>query len=463
MLVTQRTHKNLFFQNSLFVALLLAVIGLVAFLGTRYNIETDWTADSRNTLSDASIALLKEMDGPINITTFVRDAETGLRKQIAELIGRYQRHKSGISLTFINPDLEPGMVREQNVSVEGELLINYQGRREQIQDVNEQNLTNALQRLLRREVRQILFLEGHGERQAHGVANHDLKNFSEQLENKGFKIRAINLATSPVIPENIALLVIASPQVNLLPGETAIIQEYVEGGGNLLWLNDPGPLFGLQALAERLGIEFQSGTIVDPNTQLFGISDPRLALVAEYRYHPITPEFAKLTLFPQASGIEVVESEEWQTSTFLESTPRSWLETGSAQGRIGFDQGKDIAGPISLGISLQRDLSGEGGDSNKPAAELERHIEQRIVIIGDGDFLSNAFLGNAGNLDLGFNIFNWLSNDDDFIAIPAKTAPDNQLQLSTIDQAIIGFGFLLILPLGLIGGGVYVWWTRRKY
>jgi ABC-type uncharacterized transport system involved in gliding motility auxiliary subunit len=88
--------------------------------------------------------------------------------------------------------------------------------------------------------------------------------------------------------------------------------------------------------------------------------------------------------------------------------------------------------------------------------------EQRVVVVGDSDFLSNAYLGNAGNVDLGLNLFNWLNHDDEFIAITARTAGDINLELSRLAQIVIAFGFLFGLPLLLLGSGVTIWWRRRN-
>lgn len=89
-------------------------------------------------------------------------------------------------------------------------------------------------------------------------------------------------------------------------------------------------------------------------------------------------------------------------------------------------------------------------------------MQQRIVVIGDGDFLSNAFLGNGGNLDLGLNIIQWLSRSDALINIPSKTAPDRKLELSPIASGAIAVGFLFVLPIVLIGTGAIVWFKRRR-
>ena len=83
------------------------------------------------------------------------------------------------------------------------------------------------------------------------------------------------------------------------------------------------------------------------------------------------------------------------------------------------------------------------------------------MVIGDGDFLANSFLGNGGNLNLGLNLVRWLSSDEQLLDIPARTAPDLQLDLSRQASIVIGLGFLLVLPLLFITAGALIWWRRR--
>lgn len=467
MLVTPRSRLQIRTQNIAFVILFLAMIGLLATLSGRYVYQADWTAGNRNTLSESSIKLLEVISEPIGITAYVTEDEP-VRRRINELIRRYQRYKPDIDLTFINPDTEPEVARQLRITVNGELIIAFAGRKEHLKQLSEQSITNALQRIVRSQERWIVFLQGHGERDPHGQANHDLQAWVNQLEDKGLKIHSINLVETPRIPANATVLVIAGPQVDILPGEVKLIEEFIADGGNLLWLTDPGPMHGLDPLAETLGLEFSPGMIVDPTSQLFGINDPRFAIVPNYPFHAITQNFNMLTLFPQAVAIELEEPEGWHSMQLLETVDRSWSETNADMSNINFDKGSDIPGPLTVGVVLSRELTASENDakgSNQQLGEeteMEPSGEQRVVIVGDGDFLSNAYLGNGGNLDLGMNMINWLSHDDSFIAIPAKMAPDINLELSRTAQIIISFGFLLVLPMVLAGSGLYIWLVRRK-
>ena len=461
--VTRKTTLGLRLQRYSFIIMFLGTMGLLAWLSTQYVQQADWTAGSRNSLSADSERLLDSLKEPVVITSFARENEA-LRNQVRDLVARYQRHTPEITLEFVNPDKEPERVRELGVTMDGELRVTYQGRSERVQELTEQAITNALLRTARQGERWISFLSGHGERNPSGQANHDLGNFGAELGRKGLKVQTLNLSQNPQIPDNTSLLVVASPRVNLLPGEIDILRRYLDQGGNLLWLTDPGEHGGMDGIAEYLGISFLPGIIVDATTQLFGIQNPDFVLVPEYPAHPVTRELRAMTLFPHTLALEWDRREGWEGQPLLSSQSRAWTETGPMAGDIGYDAGSDErAGPLDIAFALtrQRDNAAPeaGADANAESGESR---EQRVMVVGDGDFISNAYLGNGGNLDLGLNMMSWLSNDDSFIAIRATSAPDQSLNLSSTAQAIIGLGFLFAVPLGLLGSGVFIWLRRRK-
>ena len=455
-----RLHSRL---NSLVTLLLIVCLTiLLAWLSVRYQIQIDSTQSGRHTLSHASEEVLDRMEGPVEITAYARE-EAALRMSVEKIVGRYQRLKKDIHLEFINPDAVPDEVRNAGVSVNGEMLLRYQGRTEHVKTGTEEEFTNALQRLARGSEHSLAFLEGHGERDPHGTARHDLRLWTSQLALRGFKVQPLNLATVQVIPDNTKILVIASPTVDLLPGEIALIVEYLLRGGNILWLSDPGGLHGLEPLADQLNIEIPTGVVIDFSGSLVGIDDPSIVINTSSMYpqHAITKAFNLTTFFPTAASIKVKDETQWNKSSLLISGDHTWLKTGAleAEVEVEFNEDSDTPGPLDIGISLKRDI--EKTVDNKPD-EDSSGTQQRIIIIGDGDFLSNAYVGNSGNLDLGVRLINWLSNDDDFISIPIKTVNDAQLEFPAYATWIIGFGFIFILPLLFLGAGLFIWWCREK-
>jgi ABC-type uncharacterized transport system involved in gliding motility auxiliary subunit len=456
MKVSRRSRILLRLQGLTFSLLFSASIGLLAWLSTQYVFQADWTHGARNTVSADTRELLAELDQPVLITAFVRD-EAQLRRQIQDLVGSYQRFKDDIALEFINPDTAPEQVRELGISSGGELRVSYRGRSENIQTLSEHTLSNSLLRLSRQEQRWIAFLTGHGEREPLGETNHGLGIFGGELERKGLNVQTVNLAETN-IPGNISLLVIAGPRVNLLPGEVSALLDYVEQGGNLLWLAEPGDLHGLEPLAELLEIDFLPGRVVDAGSQLFGVDNPTFVVITAYPQHEITANMATVTVFPEVAALALRDSGAWTQVPLLTTLPRSWTELGELAGEISFDADTDErAGPLDIGVVLTR---------MRPASEATEAVDeqpgQRVIVIGDGDFLSNTYLGNGGNLGLGLNMVHWLSHDDALIDIQVQGAPDTSLELGRTAQAVIGIGLLFGLPVLLLVSGLLVWLRRRR-
>ncbi len=459
---TPRTHWLLRTANVFFVLLFLVAVGLLHWLSREYNVHFDLTQTGRHTLSEASVAAVKRLAGPLNITAFASQRGE-LRERIQNLIALYRYYKADIAVRFVDPDESPQEVRAADAP-EGTLLFQHAESKERLAPpmrLDEEGFTNALVRLGHRGERWIVFLSGHGERSPDRQANFDLSTWAAELHKRGFKTRALSLAENPQVPENAAVLVIAGPRARLLPGEVMAIQKFLERGGNLLWLVDPGPLQGLEPVAETLGVELLPGTAIDPVSEKL-IGNAAAIVVTNYGPHPVVRDFADVTLFPQAGALRLGSPNDkpadWQSTILLETKDSAWLESGSLNGPVVFDKGKDIKGPLTIAAAFARARS-EPGDPAKVAGGKR---EQRVIVIADGDFLSNSFLGNGINLDLGLSLVNWLSRDDDYVSVPVRAARDRQLTFSYGLRIAFVSVFLFGLPLGLIGSGVGVWWRRRK-
>lgn len=427
--------------------LLLSLMILLAWLSLRFTWQSDWSRSGGNSLSEISIRVLQRTSGPLEITAYAPELPT-LRDQIRRFIALYQYHKPDLSLRFVDPLQHPDETRRQGISLSGELLLAYQGREERLQTLDEQQLTSAIQRLQQTDTRWVAGLQGHGERSLLGEANHELGQFGQALTGQGYQVVALDLATSPSPPDNTALLVIASPRKPLLEGELAQLRHYLESGKNLLLLIDPEQQAIQQPLLDLLGITQLPGTIVDANVRELGIDNPAIALVPSYPEHAAIKDFSLITLYPQAAALEIEQDSGWRITPLLRTLARSWNETGPLQGDIQRDPANhERAGPLTLGYALTR-------------GEPDR--EQRVLVIGDGDFLSNSYLSNVGNLDLGLALIRWLVADDRMIGLPPREILDQELQLTPLARGIIGLGSLILLPLLLLISGGIIAWRRNR-
>ena len=454
MKITRSVRNQLFAQGSIAVLLLLALVALLSWVAREYRVETDITANARNTLTQATQDALKVFTGPVNITAYAVAKDGGgndIHKLIREKMRPWQRVKPDIALTLVDPRDDPKRANAAGLRSPNELVIEHQGRSEHLPlpELNEQNLVNALTRLARTGNAVVYWLDGHGERKLDGTANHDFGEFGRQLQMRGYKTASLNLSIAQEVPRQTTLLMIASPQADLQENEVAKIRQYVEAGGNLLWLIDPEPLRGLEPIAEFLRLVLTPGTVVDPSIKPRS-GPPTLAVASNYARHPITGQFRLNTLFPGSRQIGSAESREregWRATPLIEVAQQGWVETGSLDGKPTFDKKTDFQGPINIATAFER----MAGDK-----------QQRVVVAGNGSFLANAFLGNGGNLQLGVSMMSWLTGDDKLISVPARPAADVQMKLDQITLYLIAFTFLLVLPLAFAVTGVVVWWRRRK-
>lgn len=457
---------NLRIQQAVSALLMLAVIGLVGWLSNQYKLEFDWTANQRNTLTAASIKQLGNMKEPVKVLAFATSGAES-RAEIEQFFGRYIKAKPDLAVEYIDPIKNPAKVREYNISNVGDLVIEYQGRRETVRagEMNESTVTPALQRLSFAEERWLVFLQGHGEHDAAEPGASGYGQFVQALHDNGLKTQPLNLATSPRVPDNAAALVVAGPQVALTEGETQILVDYIKRGGNLLWLSDPDSPPPPPALAQLLGVRFDKGTAIFPEFAALG-GDPSMFLTASYPRTPVTGELRENTAFPLMRSISTDPAAKpdpaWRSQPFLQSSQDAWLETGPLSGEVGFDADQgDVQGPLTLGLLLNRSVAGEKPEDAAADAKVPEKT-QRVALIGDSDFLSNAFIGQLGNSKLGLNLARWLASRDDQLDITIPPARDQSLNLSPLAALLIQFGFLLLLPLALLAVGIGRWLSRRR-
>ena len=436
------------------LALVLAALAL-GYLGTRFAWVADWTAGGRASLSAPSRAVLARLDGPVEITSYA-SPQGNLRQTVAGFLERYQQVKPDLALRFVDPQQDPAAMRELGITVDGALIIRYGQREQRLDELSERSLTNALERLVRGSDRMVAFVTGDGERRADGQANADMGSFMAQLESRGMRAVPLNFSQVSAVPEHTDLVVLASPSLALPPGAVQALLDYLDRGGNLLWLTEPAnDSQGLEPLARALGVRVLPGVLVDGAGTALGLHDPRIITRGDYPPQAITRGLTLTTLFPQVSALAQASGADWAVAPFLRSGPQSWTEfqpiANDTPSDIRFDASAgELRGPLDFGLALSR-LS--------PSPDKS---EQRAAVIGDGDFLSNTFLGNGGNRALGERLFDWLLGDDKLVDLPPRGAPDRLLQISQAELNAISVGFLVLLPLALLLAGGLIAWRRRR-
>lgn len=457
MKASRKSHLQYRIQHLVFITLLLTSIGFTGWMSNEYNQRSDWTAGKRHSLSNDTLLLLKELPLPINLRNYQAD-DPALKKAITEILNRYQQNKSDFSFEIINPDIFIEQAKTDNINHYGQTVIEYNGQLELIDALSEESITNALIRLHRNNKPELLFVSQHGERNPKDTSPIGYSELARKLDSNGFKISEIDLLQN-VLPIENSVLILGSINKQLLESEQNKILQYINDGGQVLWLQDPTLDKSQLSLAEALNINFIDGVVVDNNQEvnrMLQLSHPAIIPILEYKRHPITEKMKYFTLFTTATAISSNPGNKntkynWITSDLLITSDSSWSETDNFILGVEYNKEKDLFGPLSIGIAQQRQIKSE--------TELS---SQRVVVIGDTDFIANNKLGKGANLDFILNTFNWLTKNDKLISIAPKNAPDLKLNLSAPLAAVLGLLFLIVLPIFFFITGAVIWFKRHN-
>ncbi|NOZ64582.1 MAG: GldG family protein [Caldiserica bacterium] len=435
-----------------------AVVGIVmvsyALLG-RYHKRWDLTQNKRFTLSLQTIKVLKNLQKPLEITAFWKMGSPQAA-QVEELLKQYSYRSPYIRFRMVDPDKNPTLAQQKGVSEYGTTVFEYEGRKKVVyeRDVftysfmgmgsqefkGEEAFTTAIMELTSGKKEKIYFITGHGEKDLYDSGRGGYSKIMGYLGKEGYEVETWNILEKGKLPEDASLLVMAGPRVDILDKEKQLLQEYMnKKQGKFLLLVDPGVGKNVKELAKSLGVKVEEGMVIDPVSSYFGEA---AAPIPQYNPHKITNDLIKsnsASILAGAVGLEKVG----KGDVILESRNTSWLEKDYRTSRIKFNKGIDKKGPIPVGIAIE--------EGNK-----------RIVVFGDSDFASNSLAVVQGNIDLFMNTIGWLTKEENKISIRPKKPEMRPFKLSAKEARFVVITSLFLIPLLILGTGIFIWWKRRS-
>ena len=460
------------------VALALGILVAANYILSRQNTRWDLTAAQQYSLSDQTRRVLEELDSPISVLVFAREAEfPGYRDRL----GEYSYISSQVNVEYIDIDRSPVRARQYEVQAYGTIVFEYEGRIERTTSNSEQELTNALIKAVEGEERAVYFVQGHGERDPDGDDRDGYRAVRDALGRDNFRVETVVLAQTGEVPADATVLVVAGPSTDLFPAEADLLRDYLAGGGKLLLMLDPPdtdedpPQPNLTALAGEWGIEVGSDVVVDASGvgQLLG-TDASVPVAASYPPHAITENFNLLTAFPLARSVRPVAGGVAGRigEVVIETGARSWAEADLSQlatGEVTLDEDAgDVPGPVPIATVVSQTIDapepateGEDAAADEDAETDDPPLQARLAVFGDSDFASNSAVGIQGNQDLALNTINWLAQQENLIAIRPREPEDRRITLTADQQARVYWLSLVLLPGFIAGAGVYTWWGRR--
>ncbi len=444
-----------------------AILVLIVLIAEQKPLRVDLTQTRSFSLSGQTRNILNEIDKPIAVKVFISATGPGAQNKdkIKDLLDTYCYNNKNIKYEFVDPDSQPEITRRYDVKTYGTIVLEGYDKKQVVQTADEENITNALLKLNRKEQKKIYFLTGHDERSLSGDARDSFSNARSALEKNFYAIAEFNLLQQEDVPADAATVIIAGPRKKIPEREQGIIKNYLARGGKVMLMLDPLTETGMKGFLEGYGIEISQDVVVDRLSRLFGASE-RVPVVMEYGPHKITDNFAQPTFYPDARSVVPLAKppQGIEVQVLASTSPNAWAERNLEmlkEGKATFDKDKDLPGPVPLvvlaAIAGQKKpaVAGQEGE-NSPQGK-----DGILVVAGNSLFASNSYFNQYGNGDFFLNTISFLADEANLITIERPTA--NKPMLLTSTQATTIFWIVLIIvPLSVLISGIAVYRVRRS-
>ena len=326
----------------------------------------------------------------------------------------------------------------------------------------EAEITAAFKRIVM-ELPKVGFLTGHGERDIKKLGDRDYnsftldKSFRYALINQGFDIENVTL-DKEVNPE-IRILVIAEVRDEMSEVECENLDKYIACGGNLLIMNEPKSAGNIEPLLAKLGVKVVPGTLVR-QTENFSpdliLSSPtKEAGEMAYWFENMIKE-DQVIVTPGVSGLECSTDKGYQVTPLFLTDSLVWNEletTNFVDDAIELnEEAGEVQQRYATGLALTRKL----GDK-----------EQKIMIFGDADCISNGELGMfrqdilANNFNIVMGSFFWMSDEEVPVDVRRPDPLDNQVYMDEKGLATWKVIMMWIIPGLLVIFSILIWIRRR--
>jgi ABC-type uncharacterized transport system involved in gliding motility auxiliary subunit len=451
----------------------LSFIGGSNYLANNSTLRWDITKDKQHTLSTNTVEFVSVLERQVQLTAFYVGVPP---KYLQDLFKEYERTSGGLVLTEIIDPIEQVAYAAKfgNVinSQEQKVIVQSGNNRKDVDftkdSLSEERLTNAIASVSRTQ-KTVYFLTGHGEYSTVNEGNTGLSAFSQLLADNNILSKPLMLGISQSIPQDCDVLIIAGPKNQLTQDEETLIQDYLSKGGDALFLIEhtfvttQDTLLSaeqmqknpdLNSILNKWGLNVEADIVVDL-TNYVG-DDVGSPATKNYQRHKAITEGLDYTFYVRPRSITLLENRQPNIKHAViastASSNNSWAETNRNLD-IKFDEGVDTAGPVPFSYVVIEEKS----TANIQDAKIS---DTRLIVFTDADFLTNVYIDQYSNAQMGLNVVNWLSELDynTFLGIEKMAVERLDLTSKQKRQVIV---ILFFMPFSIVIVGLIVWLRTR--
>lgn len=469
--------KQKWFKNSL-LTIILVIIMISIFILINYFINKldinpiDITKEKLYTISEESKSQVQKVNEDVHIYFFGYDESNST----VILAKQYHNINEKISAEAIDitkrPDLAQKYGIDNNTSIgiivesperykvlTSSDFVTYDTTTFETIDITEQKLTNAIIDTTIAKKPHIYFLEGHEEKSI----TDELITINAFLQNEINEVSSLDLLKQE-IPEDCDALVIADPQKDFTDLETDKVLDFINKGGNILWLNNPSlkdiETPNINKILDTFGFNFSKGMVGEQDSSKIVLKNPFL-IIPNISYNEITKDLytASGIVFAGAGKINFQDDEKLnelglEVNNLLTSSEQSvYIEDYTAES---LSKANNIEnGPFILGTEINKKISDE--------------ISSKMIVFSNCNFMTDITTSESSNIklvnlynnkDLVLNSIAFLTDRGDTIRIRKDSGL--VVYTATNKQDFIIKIIIFFVPIMIIILGIIIWQVRKR-
>ena len=331
----------------------------------------------------------------------------------------------------------------------------------QTTNIAEEKLTAAIKLVAVEELPKVYFLNGNGT----FSLNNGMQYLNMYLQNEVNEIKLLDILEQGKVPEDCNTIVITSPETDFDDLTTNAIIDYINKGGNILWLNSAMAksveFINVNKILSIYGINpFEIGVVREEDSSKMVSNQPYI-IMPEIQYADVTNKLygsEGIIIFNNATKINVVDDSKLNE---LNVTKTDLIKTSE---KAYFRKDFTITANQAQTEEQQESIL-LGGKFTKTIGEKT----STLIIYGENYFISDypltqssqtPMIAYRNNKDLVLNSISYLTNREEDITVRKSTGSityePTELEHRIITIIIFGLPVLIIIL------GIIVWQLRRR-
>lgn len=482
---TEKFKKRWFVNGSKTFLLVLIIIGIfvgvTVFLQKKDITPIDVTENKVFTLTNESKDQVKNIDKDVNIY-FIGYSDDDSKLDLAK---QYNKANSKINVETVTSESRPDIIQKYGIDTSSVTtaiivecgdkfkilssndLVTYDSNYESI-DITEEKLTAAIKTVTTDVVSKIYFLSGYN---SDYTLSKTLQTLGAYIQNDGDEINTVDALSTQKIPDDCNVLVITTPSSDFDETTTNTVLEYINKGGNILWLNAAKgvgtDLPNVNKVLATYGVKpFEVGYIRESDTSKT-IGTPEL-IIPNIQNEKATQKVYGTAgiIMLDATKINIVSAEELTNLNVTEtdlvnSSSKSYFRTDFKNTSNSPSDGEKL-NSYTIAAELDKKISEKNEETGAKA------VNSKLIIFGENLFVSDITITNSNvpliqyrqNKDIVLNSIAYLADKEEDIAIRKSTGETTYTPSTKESQFVLWI--ITVIPMVIILIGVYVTIIRKR-